>query len=106
MIFVTSAEMGFHMLLVPFRTPFYVQKSCPDQMNKNVKISDNQPHITSVKLHFLVPQKNFSIVVCFLCHRLLQIIQSLDEDPAAQNKQLTLRLQQIAAALENKVTDL
>lgn len=36
----------------------------------------------------------------------LQIIQSLDEDPAAQNKQLTLRLQQIAAALENKVTDL
>ncbi|KAF3705250.1 Plexin-B2 MM1 Precursor [Channa argus] len=34
------------------------------------------------------------------------IIQSLDDDPAAQNKQLTLRLQQIAAALENKVTDL
>ncbi|XP_024140535.1 plexin-B2 [Oryzias melastigma] len=34
------------------------------------------------------------------------IIQSLDEDPAAQNKQLTLRLQQVAAALENKVTDL
>ncbi|CAB1323391.1 unnamed protein product, partial [Coregonus sp. 'balchen'] len=30
------------------------------------------------------------------------IIQSLDEDPAAQSKQLTLRLQQIAAALENK----
>ncbi|XP_042351980.1 plexin-B2b [Plectropomus leopardus] len=34
------------------------------------------------------------------------IISSLDEDPAAQSKQLTLRLQQIAAALENKVTDL
>ncbi|KAJ3612087.1 hypothetical protein NHX12_020364 [Muraenolepis orangiensis] len=34
------------------------------------------------------------------------IIQSLDEDPAAQSRQLTLRLQQIAAALENKVTDL
>lgn len=34
------------------------------------------------------------------------IIQSLDEDPAAQTKQLTVRLQQIAAALENKVTDL
>ncbi|CAN9498964.1 unnamed protein product [Ophioblennius macclurei] len=34
------------------------------------------------------------------------IIASLDEDPAAQSKQLTLRLQQIAAALENKVTDL
>uniref|UniRef100_A0A8C7RVQ9 Sema domain-containing protein n=1 Tax=Oncorhynchus mykiss TaxID=8022 RepID=A0A8C7RVQ9_ONCMY len=34
------------------------------------------------------------------------IIQSLDDDPAAQSKQLTLRLQQIAAALENKVTDL
>ncbi|XP_062339589.1 plexin-B2-like [Osmerus eperlanus] len=34
------------------------------------------------------------------------IIQSLEEDPAAQSKQLTVRLQQIAAALENKVTDL
>ncbi|KAM8884047.1 plexin-B2a isoform 1-T5 [Synchiropus picturatus] len=34
------------------------------------------------------------------------IIESLEEDPAAQSKQLTLRLQQIAAALENKVTDL
>ncbi|MEQ2258331.1 Plexin-B2 [Xenotaenia resolanae] len=34
------------------------------------------------------------------------IIQSLDQDPAAQNRQLTLRLQQVAAALENKVTDL
>ncbi|XP_067090022.1 plexin-B2b [Osmerus mordax] len=34
------------------------------------------------------------------------IIASLDEDPAAQSKQLTLRLQQIAAALEHKVTDL
>ncbi|XP_057185372.1 plexin-B2b isoform X1 [Triplophysa rosa] len=30
------------------------------------------------------------------------IIMSLNEDPAAQSKQLTLRLQQIAAALENK----
>ncbi|XP_030643312.1 plexin-B2a [Chanos chanos] len=34
------------------------------------------------------------------------IIMSLDEDPAAQSKQLTVRLQQIAAALEHKVTDL
>uniref|UniRef100_A0A3Q3EGC3 Plexin-B2-like n=2 Tax=Kryptolebias marmoratus TaxID=37003 RepID=A0A3Q3EGC3_KRYMA len=34
------------------------------------------------------------------------IIQSLDEDPAAQSKQLTVRLQQVAAALENKTTDL
>ncbi|XP_014842933.1 PREDICTED: plexin-B2 [Poecilia mexicana] len=34
------------------------------------------------------------------------IIASLDDDPAAQSKQLTLRLQQIAAALENKMTDL
>ncbi|XP_028304931.1 plexin-B2a isoform X2 [Gouania willdenowi] len=34
------------------------------------------------------------------------IIQSLDDDPAAQNKQLTLRLQQVAAALENKSTEL
>ncbi|KAG7275309.1 hypothetical protein CRUP_015247 [Coryphaenoides rupestris] len=39
-------------------------------------------------------------------YKKMQIIQSLDEDPAAQSKQLTLRLQQIAAALENKVTDL
>ncbi|MGH0148805.1 UNVERIFIED_CONTAM: hypothetical protein FKN15_044866 [Acipenser sinensis] len=36
----------------------------------------------------------------------LTIINSLEEDPATQNKQLTVRLQQIAAALENKVTDL
>lgn len=36
----------------------------------------------------------------------LQIILALDEDPAAQSKQLTIRLQQIAAALENKVTAL
>ncbi|MGH0141635.1 UNVERIFIED_CONTAM: hypothetical protein FKN15_059764 [Acipenser sinensis] len=35
-----------------------------------------------------------------------EIINSLEEDPATQNKQLTVRLQQIAAALENKVTDL
>uniref|UniRef100_A0A8B9LA78 Plexin b2b n=1 Tax=Astyanax mexicanus TaxID=7994 RepID=A0A8B9LA78_ASTMX len=35
-----------------------------------------------------------------------EIVLSLDEDPAAQSKQLTFRLQQIAAALENKVTDL
>ncbi|KAM6937193.1 plexin-B2b [Xenentodon cancila] len=34
------------------------------------------------------------------------IIASLDEDPTAQSKQLTLRLQQITATLENKVTDL
>ncbi|XP_061085199.1 plexin-B2-like [Conger conger] len=34
------------------------------------------------------------------------IIASLEEDPAAQSGQLTMRLQQIAAALENKVTDL
>lgn len=41
-----------------------------------------------------------------MIYYVLQIIQSLDEDPAAQNRQLTLRLQQVAAALENKVTDL
>ncbi|XP_062860148.1 plexin-B2b [Trichomycterus rosablanca] len=35
-----------------------------------------------------------------------EIVLALDEDPTAQSKQLTLRLQQIAAALENKVTDL
>lgn len=36
----------------------------------------------------------------------LQIINALEEDPAAQKMQLAFRLQQIAAALENKVTDL
>lgn len=35
-----------------------------------------------------------------------QIISALEEDPAAQKMQLAFRLQQIAAALENKVTDL
>uniref|UniRef100_A0A803SW90 Plexin B2 n=1 Tax=Anolis carolinensis TaxID=28377 RepID=A0A803SW90_ANOCA len=34
------------------------------------------------------------------------IINALEEDPAAQKMQLAFRLQQIAAALENKVTDL
>lgn len=35
-----------------------------------------------------------------------EIIDALEEDPAAQKMQLAFRLQQIAAALENKVTDL
>ncbi|XP_020558987.1 plexin-B1 isoform X2 [Oryzias latipes] len=35
-----------------------------------------------------------------------QIITALEEDPMAQKMQLGLRLQQIAAAVENKVTDL
>ncbi|XP_062439111.1 plexin-B2 isoform X2 [Rhea pennata] len=35
-----------------------------------------------------------------------RIINALEEDPAAQKMQLAFRLQQIAAALENKVTDL
>ncbi|XP_070267445.1 plexin-B2 [Myotis yumanensis] len=35
-----------------------------------------------------------------------EIINALEEDPAAQKMQLAYRLQQIAAALENKVTDL
>lgn len=47
-----------------------------------------------------------SPLIISLPSSLFQIIASLDEDPAAQSKQLTLRLQQIAAALENKVTDL
>jgi len=37
---------------------------------------------------------------------LLQIITALEEDPTAQKMQLGYRLQQIAAAVENKVTDL
>ncbi|KAM5333552.1 plexin-B2 isoform 2-T2 [Glossophaga mutica] len=35
-----------------------------------------------------------------------EIINALEEDPAAQKMQLAFRLRQIAAALENKVTDL
>ncbi|KAM9228913.1 plexin-B2 isoform 2-T4 [Dugong dugon] len=35
-----------------------------------------------------------------------EIINALEEDPAAQKMQLAFRLQQIAATLENKVTDL
>lgn len=35
-----------------------------------------------------------------------EIINALEEDPAAQKMQLAFRLQQVAAALENKVTDL
>ncbi|KAG8436014.1 hypothetical protein GDO86_007202 [Hymenochirus boettgeri] len=35
-----------------------------------------------------------------------QIIEALEEDPTAQKMQLGYRLQQIAAAVENKVTDL
>ncbi|XP_029473245.1 plexin-B2 isoform X2 [Rhinatrema bivittatum] len=35
-----------------------------------------------------------------------EIINALEEDPSAQRMQLAFRLQQIAAALENKVTDL
>ncbi|XP_058164981.1 plexin-B2 isoform X2 [Dasypus novemcinctus] len=35
-----------------------------------------------------------------------QIVSALEQDPAAQKMQLAFRLQQIAAALENKVTDL
>lgn len=36
----------------------------------------------------------------------LQIITALEEDTTAQKMQLGYRLQQIAAAVENKVTDL
>ncbi|XP_069764363.1 plexin-B2-like isoform X2 [Narcine bancroftii] len=35
-----------------------------------------------------------------------EIINALEQDPAAQKMQLSVRLQQIAAALENKTTDL
>lgn len=53
----------------------------------------------------------FIFMLACCCYNLnsvipLQIISSLEDDPAAQSKQLTVRLQQIAAALENKVTDL
>lgn len=36
----------------------------------------------------------------------LQIISALEEDPVGQKMQLAYRLQQIAALVENKVTDL
>lgn len=35
-----------------------------------------------------------------------QIISALEEDPVAQKMQLACRLQQVAALVENKVTDL
>lgn len=41
-----------------------------------------------------------------LGHTLLQIIMSLDEDSSGQKMQLAYRLQQVAALVENKVTDL
>lgn len=52
------------------------------------------------------PHSPLSLISPLTSRAPFQIIASLDEDPAAQSKQLTLRLQQIAAALENKVTDL
>lgn len=61
-------------------------------------------------LHLLYPTSHFFFLLSFLPSFFFfffsQIIASLEEDPAAQSKQLALRLQQIAAALENKVTDL
>ncbi len=36
----------------------------------------------------------------------MQIIMSLEEDAAGQKMQLAYRLQQVAALVENKVTDL
>lgn len=58
----------------------------------------------------IIPPHHSHLLFLFSSHLIshspFQIIASLDEDPAAQSKQLTLRLQQIAAALENKVTDL
>lgn len=44
-----------------------------------------------------------SLCVFSTCH---QIITALEEDTTAQKMQLGYRLQQIAAAVENKVTDL
>ncbi|MEQ2184330.1 hypothetical protein GOODEAATRI_006666 [Goodea atripinnis] len=55
--------------------------------------------------HYLHQGKKWAIQLCAILFFHF-IIASLDEDPAAQSKQLTLRLQQIAAALENKMTDL
>lgn len=43
---------------------------------------------------------------CTLLLSCPQIITALEEDPTAQKMQLGYRLQQIAAAVENKVTDL
>lgn len=40
----------------------------------------------------------------FVCDH--QIIMALEEDPAGQKMQLAYRLQQVAALVENKVTDL
>lgn len=49
-------------------------------------------------------EKEGFINIPFLC--VFQIITALEEDTTAQKMQLGYRLQQIAAAVENKVTDL
>uniref|UniRef100_A0A7N5ZT89 Plexin-B1 n=1 Tax=Anabas testudineus TaxID=64144 RepID=A0A7N5ZT89_ANATE len=65
---------------------------------------------------FILPKQNYAAEVnCLVAlHELYkyinkyydQIITALEEDPTAQKMQLGYRLQQIAAAVENKVTDL
>lgn len=49
-------------------------------------------------------KKEGLINMALLC--VFQIITALEEDTTAQKMQLGYRLQQIAAAVENKVTDL
>lgn len=46
------------------------------------------------------------VLVIEFAYFLCQIITALEEDTTAQKMQLGYRLQQIAAAVENKVTDL
>lgn len=50
---------------------------------------------------FVLEQINISLILHYV-----QIIMSLEEDAAGQKMQLAYRLQQVAALVENKVTDL
>lgn len=65
-----------------------------------------QLFVSSTSSTPIIPDISLFFTVLLTFHSFFQIIASLEEDPAAQSKQLALRLQQIAAALENKVTDL
>lgn len=46
------------------------------------------------------------VCLCVLFWLFVQIIMALEEDAAGQKMQLAYRLQQVAALVENKVTDL
>lgn len=65
-----------------------------------VTAHDRNSERNSKRLHFHLLNPASSALFCS------QIITALEEDTTAQKMQLGYRLQQIAAAVENKVTDL